>query len=139
MSHPYDPKIKHEFNKEVYIGSKQITNVTMLFTMPALSEEIWDLFVTKYMIPQNGFEVEMRLSGSGNMKSTRWGVDIRIFADCMVKTNTSKFVLANDTFMPLSDGIVGNSWPPRLYHYQAFPIHSSHCNYSFTSLKYIVE
>ena len=126
--HPYNPKMEHKFDKEVYIAAGAVTNVSMFFNMPALSEEIWDLFLTEYMTPQNGYEVELMLAGYAHMKSARWGFDLGVYTDCMVHANTSRMVTSNS-----------NAWPPKLYHYQKFPIRHASCKYSLTSIKYIAQ
>ena len=138
-NHPYNPKMIHKFDEEVYIASQAITNVSMFFMMPALSEEIWDLFVAEYMRPKHGFEVQLFLSGYAYMKSTKWGFDMKVYVDCTVRANTSRFILYNQTNEAQSNRLLGNVWPPILYHYQYFPIHQSNCNYSLTSIKYIVQ
>eukprot|EP01083_Nonionella_stella_P008882 25720_1 len=135
MSNPFNSSVQYKFDEDVFIPAKRRVNISMLFAMPALSEEIWDLMITTQMIPQHGFAVDMMMNGYGHIKSTKWGFDMQIFADCALRVNTSQFVLSQKT----NDVLLKNVWPPRLYYYQTFTIIDSNCTFSITSLKYIWE
>ena len=132
MSHPFSASNAYEYDKDIWIGPKTKSNVTMLFSMTGLSEEIWDLMITKQMIPANGYAVELMMSGNAKIKSKKWGFDAGTHVDCMLMANTSQFVLSEN-------GLLENIWPPKLYHSQTFSIVHSDCNYSLSSFELILE
>merc|ERR1712228_219519 len=133
MSHPFNASKEYDYDKDIWIAPKTKSNLTMLFFMTGLSEEIWDLMITKQMVSTTGYAVELMMSGYAKIKSKKYGFDVGMHVDCILLTNTSRFVLSENE----QNGLLKNAWPPRLYHFQTFPIVDSDCNYSLNSFEFI--